>query len=140
MRLEPSFRTGLYGTFALLFVTGAGWFVADKLKDTADGEFWQQLAAALLMIHGGTAMIALLFLGALAPIHIRRWWRAGRNRVTGAAMVAGNAVLTVTAFGLYYAGSETLRPWIGNIHLALGLLLPALFLVHVWIAARGKAR
>jgi hypothetical protein len=140
MRLEPSFRAGLYGTFALLFVSGAGWFVADKLKDTADGEFWQQLAAALLMIHGGTAMIALLFLGALAPIHIRRWWRAGRNRVTGAAMVAGNAVLTVTAFGLYYAGSETLRPWIGNIHLALGLALPALFLAHVWIAARGKAR
>jgi hypothetical protein len=140
MRLEPSFRAGLYGTFALLFVTGAGWFVADKLKDSADGEFWQQLAAALLMIHGGTAMIALLFLGALAPIHIRRWWRADRNRVTGAAMVAGNAVLMVTAFGLYYAGSDVLRPWIGNIHLALGLVLPALFLVHVWIAARGKAR
>jgi hypothetical protein len=140
MRLEPSFRAGLYGTFALLFVTGAGWFVADKLKDAADGEFWQQLAAALLMIHGGTAMIALLFLGALAPIHIRRWWRAGRNRVTGAAMVAGNAVLMVTAFGLYYAGSDVLRPWIGNIHLALGLVLPALFLVHVWIAARGRAR
>lgn len=139
-RLEPSFRVALYGTFALLFVTGGGWFVADKLKDTADGEFWQQLAAALLMIHGGTAMIALLFLGALAPIHIRRWWRAGRNRLTGAAMVAGNAVLMVTAFGLYYAGSETLRPWIGNIHLVLGLGLPGLFLAHVWIAARGKAR
>ena len=138
MRLEPDFRAGLYGIFALLFVTGAAWFVADKLKDSPDGEFWQQLAAALLMIHGGAAMIALLFLGALTPIHIRRWWRADRNRVTGAVMVAGNAVLIVTAFGLYYAGSEVLRPWIGNIHLALGLGLPALFLVHVLIAARSK--
>jgi hypothetical protein len=140
MRLEPSFRAGLYATFALLFVSGAGWFVADKLKDSADGEFWQRLAASALMIHGGTAMIALLFLGALAPIHIRRWWRAGRNRVTGTAMVIGNAVLMVTAFGLYYAGSDVLRPWIGNIHLGLGLVLPALFLVHIWTAARGKER
>ena len=140
MRFEPSFRAGLYGTFALLFVTGAGWFVADKLKDAPDGEFWQQLAPTLLMIHGGTAMIATLFLGALAPIHIRRWWRADRNRVTGAMMVTGNAVLMATAFGLYYAGSDVLRLWIGNLHLALGLLLPALFLAHVGIALRGKRR
>jgi hypothetical protein len=139
MQLEPRFRAALYGIFALLFVTGAGWLVADRLKD-AEGEFWQQSAAALLMIHGGTAMIALLFLGALTPIHIRRWWRADRNRATGTVMVAGNAVLVVTAFGLYYVGSEILRPWIGDIHLVVGLALPAFFLVHVMIAARSRRR
>jgi hypothetical protein len=140
VRLEPSFRAGLYGTFALLFVSGAGWLVADQLKDTADSEFWQQLAAALLMIHGGSAMIASLFLGALMPIHVRRWWRVGLNRGSGAVMVATNAGLIATAFGLYYAGSELLRPWISNIHLALGLGLPALFLLHIGIAARRKRR
>src|SRR6266566_5690520 len=57
MRLESRFRAALYGVFALLFVTGAAWFVADRLKDTPDGELWQQIAASLLMIHGGAAMV-----------------------------------------------------------------------------------
>jgi hypothetical protein len=140
MRLEPRFRAGLYGTFAVLFVSGGAWYVADKLKDGSDGEFWQQFATALLMIHGGTAMVALLYLGALLPIHIRRWWRANRNRIAGSMMVVCNAVLMGTAFGLYYSGSDLLRPWIASIHLAFGLGLPALFVVHVLFAVRSKRR
>ena len=40
-------------------------------------------------------------------------------------MVAFNAVLIVTAFGLYYLGSETVRPWMSWIHIAAGISVAA---------------
>ena len=82
-------------------------------------------------------MVALLFLGALGPVHIRRGWRSYRNRITGAIMVTFNAVLIVTAFGLYYLGSDAVRPWISNLHLAAGLGLPALIFIHVLVGKRS---
>jgi len=77
LRLKPAFRFALYGAFAILFVTGAVWLVADRLKES--GEQWQEIAADLLMVHGGAAMATLLLLGALVPLHVQRSWRAGRT-------------------------------------------------------------
>ena len=139
MPLEPRFRASLYVILAVLFATGAAWLVADQSKDTANGELWQQIAANLLMVHGGTAMLALLCLGALGPVHIRRSWRSNKNRVTGTVMVTLNSILILTAFGLYYAGSDSLRPWISNIHLAVGFGLPVLLLTHVLIGKRSAS-
>ena len=56
---------------------------------------------------------------------------------TGIAMVAFNGALIATAFGLYYLGSETLRPLVSGIHIGVGFFLPALFLVHVLIGKRS---
>ena len=137
MRVEPRFRAALYGVFAVLLATGVAWLAADQLKETQDGEFWQRVSASALMVHGGAAMVALLFLGALGPVHIRRGWRSYRNRITGAIMVTFNAVLIVTAFGLYYLGSDAVRPWISNLHLAAGLGLPALIFIHVLVGKRS---
>jgi predicted small integral membrane protein len=137
LRLEPSFRYALYAAFAVLFITGAGWLVADQLKEAANGEGWQTAAAYLLMIHGGAAMATLLLLGALVPLHMRRGWRAGRNRITGTAMVTFNAALILTAFGLYYLGSETLRPWASELHIGFGILFPVLLLVHIVVGRRS---
>jgi hypothetical protein len=85
-------------------------------------------------------MIALMLLGALIPVHLKRSWRAGRNRITGAAMAATNAILVVTAFGLYYAGSDDLRMWVADIHIAVGLSLPALIVSHIVLGRRGAVR
>jgi len=140
MRLERRFRIILYGIFAALFATGAAWLIANQLKDAPRGELWQQISANLLMAHGGAAMVALLLLGALGPVHVKRGWRTRRNRVTGALMVTLNSVLILTAFALYYLASESFRPWMSDIHLALGLGLPAFLLSHVWIGKRDKSR
>ena len=80
-----------------------------------------------------TAMVTLLLLGALLPLHMQRAWRRGRNRLTAIVMLATNCLLIVTSFGLYYASSELLRPWTSNIHIGIGLCLPVLFFVHVLI-------
>jgi hypothetical protein len=137
LRLEPSFRYALYAAFAILFVTGVGWLLADQLKEAPSGEVWQLAAAYLLMTHGGAAMVTLLLLGALVPLHLRRGWLARRNRTTGTAMVACNAVFILTAFGLYYLGSEALRPWASWLHIGVGLLLPILLVVHITVGRRG---
>jgi len=135
LRLKPAFRFALYAAFAVLFVSGATWLVADRWKETS--ELAQEAAADLLMVHGGAAMVALLLLGALVPLHVQRGWRAARNRIAGVAMVTFNAVLIVTAFGLYYAGSETLRPWMSDVHLWVGLAFPLLLLIHVVLGRRS---
>ena len=126
----------IYAAFAVLFATGAAWILADQLKDSADGEFWQATIANVLMVHGGVAMLTLLLLGALFPIHMARAWRGGLNRTSGSIMVACNAVLILTAFGLYYLGAETLRPWASDAHMVAGFALPVLITIHIWLGRR----
>jgi hypothetical protein len=130
-RLELPFRYAIYTVFTLLFLSGAAWLIADQLKEGSSAEIWQQVSANSLMIHGGAGMVALMLLGALFPLHIGRAWQAKKNRLTGSTMVASNAMLIATAFGLYYLGSEELRPWASDVHIAFGMVLPLLLLVHV---------
>ena len=136
MRLKPSFRYAIYAIVAVLALTGAAWFVADWQKDLSTDEIWQQIAANMLMLHGGAAMLALLLIGALIPLHILRAWRAGKNRMSGGLMAALSAMLIVTAFGLYYLGSETLRPWISWTHIAAGSALALWLPLHIWLGRR----
>jgi hypothetical protein len=126
----------MYAAFAALLLTGAGWLVADWQKNVAGDEIWQQAAANLLMVHGGLAMLALLMLGALIPVHLLRAWRSRKNRISGSIMAAFNAVLIVTAFGLYYLGSEEVRPWMSWIHLTAGFALSLMLPLHIWLGRR----
>jgi cytochrome b561 len=139
LRLEPGFRFWTYAAFATLAATGATWLIADFFKDP-DGELWQTIAADMLMLHGMMAMIALVLIGALIPLHVQRSWRAGRNRVSGAVMIGTNAVLAITAWGLYYAGSDLLRTFVADVHIAAGLALPALVVAHVLLGRRSRTR
>ena len=140
LQLDPRFSWGLYSLFGVLFTTGICWIVADRLKDPENGELWQGIAANMLMIHGGAAMITLVMLGALFPNHITRAWRAQRNRAAGIGMLTINLMLVATAFGLYYLGSETFRPWISDVHIAFGILIPAAFALHIFIGRQSRSR
>ncbi len=140
MRLNPRFRYGIYTAVAVLFLSGIGWFAADWQKEGVNGELWQQVAVYLLMLHGGGAMVTLLLLGALIPVHVLRAWRRGNNLVMGSVMVALNTILIATAFGLYYLGSEAVRPWMSWVHLGFGVLLPGLLTLHIFLGRRQRAQ
>jgi hypothetical protein len=140
LRLNFAFRFSLYAAFCELFATGAGWLLADKLKDSSGDDTWQEIAASLLMLHGGGAMAILMLLGALVPLHVQRAWRSGRNRTTGTAMVTFNAVLIATAFALYYLGAETFRLRASDLHIGAGLFLPMLLVLHVVVGRRSAGR
>jgi hypothetical protein len=140
LRLNPRFRWSLYTVFAFMFVTGVAWLGADQLKGAAGEDFWQATAAWLLMLHGGAAMVTLLLLGALMPLHANRAWRSKKNRATGAGMVTFNIALIATSFGLYYIAGDSVRPWMSSIHIAAGCGLPVFLLVHIANGRRARSR
>ena len=138
MRLDLGLRLWNYAAFTALLVTGAIWVVADQFKTSENGEMWQAIAANTLMLHGMTAMIALVLLGAMIPLHIQRSWRAGKNRISGSIMVATTSILVVTASGLYYAGSDPLRDLVVDVHIVVGLALPVLIVIHIMLGRRAR--
>jgi hypothetical protein len=140
LQLDPYLRWAIYGVLAALFISGAVWIAADALKDSAGGETWQAVAANLLMIHGGASMVSLLLVGALFPLHVRRGWRSNKNRVSGSVMLTIIGFLVVTAFGLYYSGSDVLRTWTSYVHIGGGLALPALIFTHIVLGRRSTKR
>ena len=93
MRLEPGLRFWNYAVWATLSATGVTWLVADMLKTSADEELWQAIAANMLMLHGITAMIALVLLGAgQRPSHPTLTPQAGRGcRELAARTAASNS-------------------------------------------------
>ncbi len=136
MQLDGRFRAAFYTVFSVLLVTGVAWLPMDRLKNTAGADLWSALAPVLLMAHGGAAMLALLLLGALVPLHLAPAWRRDKNRALGVAMATLTALLIATAFGLYYIGSDTLRGWASDLHIALGLAFPTLLAAHVMTGRR----
>ena len=56
----------------------------------------------------------------------------------GSLFLGAFGILTVTGYGLYYAGGESLRAWTSWIHLAVGLALPLLLIASTFLA-RGHA-
>ena len=91
-----------------------------------------------MKIHGAAAMAILVLVGMLLNGHVRFAWRARRNRGNGSFFLGAFGLLTVTGYGLYYAGSENLRAWTSWIHLAVGLTLPALLVLHIWLGKRTR--
>lgn len=91
-----------------------------------------------MKIHGAAAMAILVLVGMLLTGHVRFAWRARRNRGNGSLFLSAFGILTVTGYGLYYAGGERLRAWTSWIHLAVGLALPLLLTLHIWLGKQTR--
>ena len=128
-RLSPPLKAAVYLVFAALLFTGAGWMWAEP---RIEEETWERIPRLLLKIHGGAAMLALLLLGALS-LHVKRGWRAHRNRLSGVILIAVNAILIATGYGLYYASDEAFRAWLSRWHAWIGLGLTLLIPIHVLV-------
>lgn len=142
MRLNRALRAAVYAALLVLLATGVAWLLVDASRDPfhpAGERSEATLAPRLLAVHGGAALLFLILLGALIPVHIERNWARDRNRWTGIVMLALNAALIVTAYALYYSGSDRLRSWASDLHIAAGLVLPLWVAVHVWLGRRGRS-
>ncbi|HEY4639242.1 MAG TPA: hypothetical protein VIG87_04920 [Candidatus Udaeobacter sp.] len=91
-----------------------------------------------MKIHGAAAMAILVLLGMLLSGHVRFAWRARRNRANGSLFLGAFGILTITGYGLYYAGGETLRAWTSWIHLGVGLALPLFLILHICLGRRTR--
>jgi hypothetical protein len=100
------------------------------------GDAPHPLEVWLLRLHGAAAMLVLVVLGSLLPVHVRRGWHQRRNLLAGSLLAAIALLLIGSGYALYYFGGEELRPWISAFHWIIGLgALPLL----VWHIVRGRA-
>jgi hypothetical protein len=91
----------------------------------------------ILRLHGLATMVALFVYGSLLRAHMINAWNLRRNRLTGACIATGLALLTATGYLLYYAGGETTRPLISIAHWAAGLAIGGLLPLHIWKGRRS---
>ena len=145
-QLSRRHKAALYLITAAVFLTGVAWAWLHAFAH-ATGEFGTEPHPAepwMLKAHGAAAMATLVILGTLLPIHVKRGWQARQNRVTGIALLGLFGVLTITGYGLYYAGAENLRALTSTLHFWLGLALPAGLVAHVvrghWLRRHGRLR
>jgi hypothetical protein len=134
IRLKPFHTRLLYGVLALLFFSGAAWAYWNDLVSSV-GDFEMNAKTWAMRIHGAAILVLV---GMLLTGHVRFAWRARRNRGNGSLFLGAFGILTVTGYGLYYAGGESLRAWTSWIHLAVGLALPLLLLLHIWLGKRTR--
>ena len=133
VRLTSRHRLFVYGSSALLFLTGTAWLVAHAWM-RVDGEFGDMphpLERWSLQAHGAVAMLFLMALGSLVRGHIPAGWRSKRSRLSGATMVAASATLIVSGWCLYYVGDDEVRAFTSQVHWLLGLAGPIIVGAHV---------
>ena len=126
-------RWSTYGTFAVLVISGLLWWTLNI--DCGENPA-SRMQVWLLRLHGLAAMLVLICFGALLTTHIRIAWVLHRNRVLGATLFAAIVLLTLTGYGLYYSVGDTMRSLSSWVHLCVGVVAPALLVLHVY---RGRA-
>ena len=132
-RLDILHRRALYLVCAVLLITGCLWAVLHYLPAAMGMDEQTSMADAVLAmkVHGAAAMLALVLVGAVLPRHVNQGLKNTRNRPSGIGMLCVFALLAVTGYFLYYAGSETFRSMNSWLHLAAGMVLPAIVAGHV---------
>ena len=133
LQLSRRHRAWLYGSFAMLWLSGCLWLAAQWCRSQAAHavDDVQRLAHLALQVHGAAAMAALVLLGTLVPLHMQRGWQADRNRRNGLMLIVVNGVLILTGYGLYYAGGERWRAASQWTHNVVGGLVPLLIVWHI---------
>lgn len=129
----------VYLTMGLLIATGVAWLLFDSFVRVA-GEFGPEHHPAehwLLIAHGVSAYAFLVIAGAMIPVHVTLGWNVRKNLKSGLTLAGTCVVLAVTALGLYYAGDELSRHWVGIIHWTMGLIVIPVLLVHALNGLRG---
>src|SRR6516165_12743693 len=76
--------------------------------------------------------------GCFSPVTCASLGARGGTVATARCFLARFGILSVTGYGLYYAGGESLRAWTSWIHLAVGLALRLLLVVHIWLGKRTR--
>lgn len=140
IRLPRWQENALLGVLTGLVVSGSVWLVYHHLLPARDDMGTHLAEAWSLRLHGGLAMAVLVLVGMLLAGHVLPAWRRRLNRGSGGLMLGAMAVLTLTGYLLYYAGSPSLRDAVSVLHWGLGLAVPVLLVLHMARGGRWKKR
>jgi len=133
MKLSRRHLSWSYTAFAMLYLSGILWiFLHYGVRYQNEiGKSVHPLEPWSLKIHGAAAMFTLIILGTLIPIHMKKGWKAKRNRQNGVFLISINLLLMLTGYSLYYAGGERLRSVSYWAHIIIGVLFPAILAGHI---------
>ena len=94
--------------------------------------------ASATKVHGAAAMAILVLIGMLLSAHVRFAWRARRNPGNGSLFLGTFGILTITGYGLYYAGGE--RPACVDALDSSSCRIGAAgtLLLHIWLGKRTR--
>jgi cellobiose-specific phosphotransferase system component IIC len=142
IRLTGYHEWWAYAVVTLLVSSGSLWLLFHYfvMVQSDFGAIRHPLEVWWLKVHGAAAMLTLVLIGTMMPVHIRKAWHAGKNRWTGAVMLAVLAVLILTAYALYYYTGEASRPWVSAIHWVIGLGMVPAIILHVVVGRLKHAR
>ena len=134
----PSGRTQrrvVYLVLGSLWASGLGFWWLD-----AQGAEPRQLRLPLLAVHGAMALLFAAVVGSLWPRHVARAWRALANRPSGGFLFGACATLAITGWSLYYTGGSVVRTAMRGVHVWLGLVVPAVLVLHVLLGKAWRRR
>jgi hypothetical protein len=138
LQLSRGHKFTIYAVSLALFLSGVFWAWIQHLDEAGKaGEGLRQAKTWLIEIHGFSAMIFVLLFGTLLAGHVRRAWRARKNRNNGVFFITSVGSLTLSGYALYYVGNENWRNAVSDFHLWLGNAAPALLLWHIWFGRRA---
>lgn len=132
-RLPAWLRRSLYAATGLLLLSGLGWLVvayalAPPDEPTPAPHAW---AGPMLALHGCLAYVGLMLAALVGQAHLRAGWRIPEARPLALWLGGLLIALAGTGLGFYYVASENLVPWLRWLHVAAGLLLPLVLVLHV---------
>lgn len=133
LRMHMSLRKGLYGVLALSLCTGVAFYILSRWVEV-EGEFGPQKHPwqfPLLKIHGASAFLMLMGIGAMFAQHVPAAWRTRRSRPLGIVIIAALSFMAISAWCLYYIANEQWRPLLGTVHASVGVSLPVLLAFHI---------
>lgn len=141
IRFSPLHRKALYGVFSLLWSSGALWLVFHHfLRLHSDfGDRAHPLEIWWLRLHGVLVFAMLIGLGSVLPVHARQAWQLQRNRRSGLGMKIIFLWLAATGYALYYFASDENQDWLALLHWTVGLPLPLMLTLHIWLGRRRPA-
>lgn len=141
MRLSTAHLRWIYWSGAALVTTGVLWLLFHYFVRTHGqfGETAHPLEIWWLRLHGACAMLVLVVIGSLLPVHVRRGWHLRKNLLAGCVMGTLALLLIASGYALYYFGDEEARGWISAFHWVLGLGAPLVLTWHVWRGRRAYA-
>lgn len=133
VKIPLNFRTALFIFVGLSWITGLTFYILDGWF-MVEGEFgpekhpWQQ---TFLLLHGVSAFVMMIFYGAILFSHVPSTWRLNRLRNIGLTLAIVVGFQVISAWLLYYLGSEEVRDVVSNLHTLVGFTLPIVLTIHI---------
>ncbi len=135
-RIVPWQRRLLYGSGAVLLLSGLAWLAVHYSVGGGTGELPHAAEPWLMRLHGLAMLVWLFSQGTLAAAHVPQGWRStGRHRWagqrnSGVMLCVSSGLLAATGYLLYYGAPEALRPTVGWLHSLVGVAIAVLLLTH----------